>query len=200
MNQGATLGQVEPSAGFSHLALDHLRNREYHLGIADDFEVIADSRNPDVRRHQRKLLHHQLLCCITDRLEELESTDCEEQWAGRVSLLHPGSHQADTMSAPKKWSLPAIAPHIEREQARGPLVDPLESILSPLLGECTIQIKSLHRATRVKGTLSPFRANLTATGNAHSELYRGTYSGAFHFNSGTCGETIENLRQVKWAK
>ena len=82
-------------------------------------------------------------------------------------------------------------------------MDPLESILSPLLGECTIQIEGLHRATRVKGALSPFRANLTATGNAHSELkwlHRGTHSGTFHFNSGTCGETIENLRQVKWAK
>ncbi len=41
MNQDAAIGQVQPSIGFSHLALDHLRDRECQLRVACDFKVIA---------------------------------------------------------------------------------------------------------------------------------------------------------------
>ena len=91
MDQDEALGQVQPSTGFSHLALDHLRDREGHLRVACDFKVIANSGDPDVRRHQRKLLSNQLLRCISNGLEKLDGTDCKEQWAGWVSLLQPGS-------------------------------------------------------------------------------------------------------------
>ena len=33
------------------------------------------------------------------------------------------------------------------------LVDPLESILLPLLGECAIQVEGLHHSSRVQSTL-----------------------------------------------
>jgi hypothetical protein len=78
MDQDAALGQVQPSTGFSHLALDHLRNRECQLRVACDFKVIANGGDPDVRRHQRKLLSNQFLRCISNGLEKLEGTDCEE--------------------------------------------------------------------------------------------------------------------------
>ena len=68
-------------------------------------------------------------------------------------------------------------------------MDPLERILSPLLGECAIQVGGLHRSSRVESTLGPFRTNLTAAWNAHSELKR------LHR-----GKTTEYLRQIERAK
>jgi hypothetical protein len=58
--------------------LDHLRDRECQLRVACDFKVIANGGDPDVRRHQWKLLSNQFLRCIFNGLEKLEGTDCEE--------------------------------------------------------------------------------------------------------------------------
>ena len=82
-------------------------------------------------------------------------------------------------------------------------MDPLESILPPLLGECAIQVEGLQRLSRVESTLGPFRTNLTAAENAHSELkrlYRGAHCGIFHSDSGACSKTREYLRQIERAK
>jgi hypothetical protein len=51
------------------------------LDHACDFKVIANGVDPDKRGHQRKLLiSDQLLRCISNILEKLKGTDCEEQW------------------------------------------------------------------------------------------------------------------------
>ena len=41
MNQDAALGRFQPCTGFSHLALDNLRDRECQLRVACYFKVIA---------------------------------------------------------------------------------------------------------------------------------------------------------------